>query len=255
MAARLGFLPDGDLIGAGSAPSHDVVVRLSGATGAEVWQHPMFDPSNLIVDGGLAADGVVGVGGRHSAPGVNGLFALKFATRLAGRNLVVQQDEADPAKNRLVLGARDTRLIVSRADGGPQDPTVHGGVFELSNPVTGETATFPLPAGSWTALPGNKPGRERYRYRDSSGTTPCTKVIMKTAKTVTVECRGPLMTFTLDEPSQGSLRATLRLGSGGPDLCFEFGGTVRDDVGTGATGKGLFAAKDAPPPTTCPGGF
>ena len=59
--------------------------------------------------------------------------------------------------------------------------------------------------------------------------------------------------FSLDEPSQGALAASIRLGTADPQ-CAVFGGDVSKDVGTASPGpSGVFRARAAAPANgACP---
>ena len=59
-------------------------------------------------------------------------------------------------------------------------------------------------------------------------------------------------TFTLDEPTQGSLGLRLSTGTGNLRRCIVFGGTVNRDAGSMGRGAGVFKASEAPPPLACP---
>jgi hypothetical protein len=67
-------------------------------------------------------------------------------------------------------------------------------------------------------------------------------------------CRGAGIPFTLDEPAQGSLAASLALGAS-PAFCMEFGGAQRKDFGIGSNLNvpllGRFRRSEAPAPTSC----
>jgi hypothetical protein len=102
-----------------------------------------------------------------------------------------------------------------------------------------------LPARGWVGL-GSPPGANGYRYRDRARSLgPCTGATL-TRKRFRVRCTGQDVGFTLDEPQQGSLRASVALGTEGLRACFSFGGTIHRDA------VGIFQAKRAPAPTFCP---
>jgi hypothetical protein len=68
--------------------------------------------------------------------------------------------------------------------------------------------------------------------------------VLRGGKKLTAKCIGSLG-FTLDEPTQGSLDASLGL-AGGAQQCAGFGGDVVIDQ------PGKFKAKKASPPAVCP---
>jgi hypothetical protein len=84
------------------------------------------------------------------------------------------------------------------------------------------------------------------RDRDPRGLLgPVRSARLKPGRFAKVVAKGAGIDFRLDEPSQGSLGATLR--SGDRHYCTLFGGTVRRDQ------PGVFIAVRAPAPVVCPG--
>jgi hypothetical protein len=252
--ARWAFLVGGDLIGtgavAGPGDQSGFAARLSSATGALMWQQRMV----RVEGGGPSTPDTVRTGDSLVAVGDP---TWKFASRLSASKLFIQQDVNFPAKNKLVFASKDRRLMIPYASGGLEDPSVEGGVFQLSNSITGETVDFPLPAAGWSAvLPGKSTG-DRWIYRDPTGASACAKIVLSTGKGLKMSCRGPaLAAFTLDEISQQNLRVTLRLGTGTPDICFDsFLSTVVLNTGTGPTGRGIVNIKNLGPAPVCIGGF
>ncbi len=74
----------------------------------------------------------------------------------------------------------------------------------------------------------------------------------KTASTVEVALR--VLPFTLDEPTQDSLTVTVQFGADEP-YCMSFGptsGNIVADRGRSSDRAGLFKARDADRPVTCP---
>ena len=126
----------------------------------------------------------------------------------------------------------------------------------LSNPASGESASFTLPAGaSWRGL-GVPDGDAGYVYRDRGGSAgPCRTLVVQRGRRLVLRCDGRIgaIPFTLDEPSQGELEVRVAFGSG-TVVCARFGGSVRRDAGIGAGGgRGVFRATDAPAPSGCGG--
>jgi hypothetical protein len=165
---------------------------------------------------------------------------------LAGTRLFVRDQDGRPARRKLVVSATDA-LVETPLPGNADDPTTAGATLTLLNAATGETAAFFLPAGAeWQGL-GTPAGQSGYIYRDPSGANgPCKKLSVKQGLGFRALCDGANgdIPFTLDEPQQGALAVTLRLGAG--DLhCLSFGGTVVKD--TPATGGrvGSFSARKA----------
>lgn len=62
-------------------------------------------------------------------------------------------------------------------------------------------------------------------------------------------CAGSSITYTLDEPSQGSFFVKLTIGT--ESSCVRFGGTVAKDLPNAGKNGGVFQAKSAPPPAAC----
>ena len=110
------------------------------------------------------------------------------------------------------------------------------------------------PGPNWKALGRNPEGKAGYRYRDNtSANGPCKIVVARPGKVLRVVCLAKTteIPFSLSDSPQGSLTATLQVGLGRTH-CMSFGGTVAKDS-TAQNGKvGLFFAKDAPAPGSCP---
>jgi hypothetical protein len=167
---------------------------------------------------------------------------------ITGRRLRVRDQVGTPHRRALRFAAKDP-AITSPGVGSDGDPTSDGAILEIVNPVSLEGQTIALPAVGWQAR-GNPPGANGYRYRGGKvGTGPCRSVRIRAGQ-LRARCRGAELTLTLNEAEQGTLAVGLRLGNA-ITYCTRFGGTVSQDVGTGQ-GKGLFVAKDAPAPVSCP---
>jgi len=174
------------------------------------------------------------------APGTS---ACALDVPVAGK-LLRARERSDPGGRRLVVVAEDAAIAAPEA-GGPADPTVAGAVLDLVNPFSGERHAIALPAAGWEAT------RHGYRYRDQPRALgPCKSGVLQTGK-LKVVCRGAELTFTLDEPSQGTLVAALALGTDRV-YCARFGGAIGADVGLAVARSGRFVARDAPTPVACP---
>ena len=111
------------------------------------------------------------------------------------------------------------------------------------NPSTGEQQTIPLPATYWKRL-GSTIAGQGYVYNDKAGIAgPCQSIVLKPSS-LRASCRGAL-SFSLDEPSQGSLGVVLSTGDHAGKYCMLFGSPVRDVTGS-------FLSKSAPQPIACP---
>src|SRR5262249_5476991 len=139
--------------------------------------------------------------------------------------------------------------------GSGADPTVGGGTLTLYNPTTLETARIDLPKGHWKAL-GKPRGTGGYKYSDKDlADGPCKKVLVKPGKLLKALGLREQLAFTLDENlGQGSLAVKFSSGDAGTiSSCLVFGGTItRDKPATPLGVTGVFKAKDAPAPMTCP---
>jgi len=166
---------------------------------------------------------------------------------VAGRKLVLR--DRGETRRKLLVEAADG-FIALPEPGSFDEPTTAGATVVLSNPATGEIATFDLPAGpAWTAL-GSPAGRSGYRYLDPDGTNgPCKSLRMvRGARKLRISCvsKNAPIPFSLDELLQGSLAVTVRLGAGDV-YCMSFGGVVRTDRERIGNRAGAFIAVDAPP--------
>ena len=260
----------GDAIVAGFVDSgstnHDfTVLRLAGATGAELWRQSIdgsdsgdgsADTDEALAVAVTAADDVVAAGftqnERSSIDDKRDFAVVRLdggdggVGPVLGRRLVVADKAADPSARRVSVSATD-RAIKTSPSGSAGDPTLGGGSITLMNPTTLESVTLPLPSGSWRGL-GTPAGSRGYKYGDPGGANgPCKAVLAKPGK-LRASCLGGLgsIPFSLDEPTQGALVLSLQLGAASAQ-CARFGGDVRRDAGTANPGPGgTFIATDAP---------
>jgi hypothetical protein len=171
---------------------------------------------------------------------------------VGGKRLVVRDKDGDPTARRITARAADS-FIETPLPGSADDPSIAGAVVELVNPVTGESATFTLPPGSgWRSIGGA--GQRGYAYSDRTGANgPCRSLSVRRGRGFKAVCVGSNgnIPFTLDEPSQGTLAATLTLG-GANRHCMTFGAgqIVQDTQATGGN-LGVFSGRNAPP-APCP---
>jgi outer membrane protein assembly factor BamB len=163
---------------------------------------------------------------------------------VAGHQLRFEDRAGKPARRRLRFELRDAAVTVP-ADAGAADPTVAGATLEVLNPESGERVAVSLPAAGWQRRPRG------YRYDDGSRALgPCTRAQIQDGR-VKAKCVGDGVAFTLDEPAQGALVVAFTLGTERVH-CARFGGVVVADAGTDGSRRGVFAARDAPAPATCP---
>jgi len=230
----------------------DGLIKLAGVDGAQQWRYRglnfpklqglTFDPANNPLGVGFLAhislEGfmVVKLGGADGSDVLPGK-QLRFV------------DHGSPTNRRLTI-------ISTNAVGFPTQPDLHnnGATLQLLNPATGESEVFNLPAPKWEALAHVG----YYVYKDRPGQYgPCTSVVIKAGKVFRAVCKGrpfvPL-SFSLDEPAQGSLAVILTTGAGADPIttqCMQFGGAVKTDRPVAGKTSGLFWAKDAPAPQDC----
>jgi len=247
------------------------MVKLSGATGTELWRQQLngvvgnADVANSVaVDdmGNVLAAGTLD--NHHVANLVGDDFTVVSVSAATGQlllpktgnSLIVGDDATNPTRRKIRVRSKDRLLPVTGAMGNG-DPTVTGAQLRITNPSTGETATFSLPAVHWQAH-GKRIGPLqilRYDYKDSKGVDgPCQRVRVSANRKLFAKCSGKLgdIPFTLDEATQGELAVALSLGS--VEYCMRFGGTIEKDRGTNtSSSKGVFKAKRAPAsPIPCP---
>jgi hypothetical protein len=167
---------------------------------------------------------------------------------VAGKRLVVRDKDGDARARKIIATAADP-LIETPLPGSTDDPSIAGAVFELRNPGTGESATFSLPPGAnWRRLGGGA-GLRGFVYSDRSGANgPCRLVSIRRGRRFKAVCTGANgdVPFTLDEPAQGALAATLQLG-GTNAYCLSFGGQIIRDTQAAGGGIGVFLARNALP--------
>jgi hypothetical protein len=187
-------------------------------------------------------------------------------TPVTGRSIKMK-DKTQPGTARRKLGvlSRDPTVAIP-GDGGAGDPTLSGGSIELLNTSgSGESDTVDLPAGNWRRVPSslakplrgwlykeivdNPPTNDYKIYvlikSNSSGTSKVLKAKVK-------DYRGTVLSYTLDEPSQGSMGVLISTGT--DQHCMDFGGEVRHDEGEvlgDGVHRGKFGARLAPAPPSC----
>lgn len=222
---------DTDQDGAGDACDVDNPVCGNGAlTGAEV------------------CDGAVGCSaGATCRADCSGCDQL-----VAGSALQIRDRDGDAGKRQIKVSSQDAGIAAPTA-GSANDPRSVGAVLTVKNPSSGETTQINLPGAHWSGL-GRPGGSGGYKYSDKDQVAgPCKSGYWKPGKLKMV-CSGPLVTYTLDELTQGAIVAAVESGTlracaafGGP-----FGGTVLKDVPAASERTGTFKVKNAPPPVACP---
>ncbi len=175
------------------------------------------------------------------------------ATPVAGKSLLIK-DNTDPTRRKIVLSLKDPALDTSPGSG--IDPATNGMRIQFYNAADGDdNVCFDLPAGEAWRQNGSSTSPS-YSYKDSpSQYGPCRSVAIADGQLIRMTCAGrrtPL-DYSLDENTQEAV--AVRVESSGQAYCAVFGGTVSKDVGidpSAPRGKGLFKAKLAPAPGSCP---
>ncbi len=180
---------------------------------------------------------------------VPGTAACTRDVRLSGRQLNVVDDAQKPGRRRLRVRSEDSSFTPP-SPGGLEDPTLVGATLELVNPVSYETQILALPASRWAGL-GEPAGVKGYRYQDPKREDgPCTDAVLKPGR-LRARCRGAELSFMLEGSPQEALAVALRVANE-VTYCMRFGGEVQRDVPTTESGRGVFKARNAPPPVSCP---
>lgn len=239
------------------------VIKLAGATGAEVWRQEIDGDSRRTSPGQEEARAVaVDAAGDVVAAGFidNKATDEEFTVvkldgttgtlgPIRGARLVLKDHADNPRRRKLLVAVGDGTVLVP-PPGSADDPTSVGAEILLLNPTTLESATFVLPGGAgWQTVDGAT-GFVGYIYHDTAASAgPCKSLQATLRGTIKVVClsKQETLPFSLDEPSQGSLIFSVRFGSY-PPQCATFGGRISRDVGTASPGpKGFFKAVAAPP--------
>jgi hypothetical protein len=225
---RLTLTADDDPIAAFSGGGF---ARYAGTDGQLLWRREVTGFSDLTSIVAPPGDQIFVSGGS------NGVTILGLAEGVGGRKASLR--ELAPGELKLAIVSKDP-LLFAPSPGGPNDPSAGGATFELRNPVSAESTSIVLPAAGWVGKTGKKPGAVVWKYADVAGV--CRRVRLLAGKKLTIKCLGDLG-FSLDEPSQGNLVATLAF-AGGHRHCMSFGGVVADE-------PGRFVAKNSSP-IACP---
>ena len=171
---------------------------------------------------------------------------------VAGKRLLVKDDARNTAKRKIVVLSKDKEALVVPEPGSPAAPTAGGGRLEITNPTTGASQIVDLPAANWVGI-GRPAGSQGYSYKDGKGAAgPCRRVLVKKQKVLKATCQGDGIAFALGDAPQGSLRVALTTGTAPHTYCMLFGGTVTRDTAPTGRKAGLFRAKNAQPPGSCP---
>jgi hypothetical protein len=167
------------------------------------------------------------------------------------------------ARRKIIFASKDPAIGIS-ADGGPGDPSLNGGSVRIVNTAgSAESQLFSLAAGNWRRVPRDlaKPLRG-WKYKEVVPNPPAFDYKVKVAikaiysgavlRVVLKDDRGSLISYTLDEPMQGSVG--VQVSTGADRQCANFGGTIVEDssadLGNGVY-RGVFVAKGAPAPSEC----
>jgi hypothetical protein len=174
---------------------------------------------------------------------------LLVSQQRPGGKIAVKDNATKPAARKISFTSKSD--LWETPAPGPSDPTVLGAVLHVASHAGTDDLLVTLPASGWKGL-GKPAGSKGYAYSDRRRLFgPCTSVTVKPGKSVSAACSGAAIPFTLDEPAQESVRVSLTLG-GAATQCMEFGGTVQADRPAVGKKSGLFQAKNAPAPASCP---
>jgi hypothetical protein len=227
---RLTLTADDDPIATFYEGGTAAFARYAGTDGQLLWRREVA---------GTGTYSIVAGPGDHVflSGGFDGVTIFGMAEGVGGRKASLR--EFAPNDLKLAIVSKDPLLFAPRP-GGPNDPSAGGATFELRNPVSAESTSIVLPAAGWVGKTGKKPGSVAWKYADTAGV--CRRVRLLAGKKLTIKCVGDLG-FSLDEPFQGNLVATLAF-AGGHRHCMSFGGVVADE-------PGRFVAKNSSP-IACP---
>lgn len=169
-------------------------------------------------------------------------------------------------KRAVSLVSKDSAIAIP-AEGGSGDPLVHGGRIEVLNTSgTGESVTIQLPAENWWRIPQDPNGGLRgWKYKEEVNNLPTDRyrifVLFKqsavgTQPRLKMKVRdkvGNVITYTLNEESQGSIG--VRFLTGSDQHCVDSSDALRKkdlsrQTSTGGW-RGRFLTKDTPPPLDC----
>ena len=168
----------------------------------------------------------------------------EFGQPRSAKKLILKDKDGDATKRKLVFLSKDPAVTV-----GADAPTAVGASLRVTNPTTGETDLFALPASGWKGL-GNPAGSKGYKYKDKSLTNgPCKVAVLKPGNLLKFVCKGDQIDFSLDEPFQGTLVVRVHVGT--QTQCAELGGDVVKDTQALDGKTGLFKAKNAPLVASC----
>jgi DNA-binding beta-propeller fold protein YncE len=156
----------------------------------------------------------------------------------------------EPSRRNFSFKVRTTdaapaNRVVAPAPGSAGDPTVHGLQVTIYNGSgSGEKTILALPAGPEWVLLGSAASPKGYRYKGPTGGV-VQKVLVKD-DLLKVKAKGAGLTYTLNEPSQGSI--AVRLAAGGA-LTWCGVSVPKPGFDTQDSFVGL---KNSPAPTSCP---
>jgi cysteine-rich repeat protein len=156
-----------------------------------------------------------------------------------GKRLLLKDRQEKPQKRALKLVAKDPDVGTGAEQGGPGDPTLHGGFLKVVSRSGDQFVTaHDLPAANWRIK--GKPGKNKGYKLKKAG--PIRTVLVKPGKTLKVVARGDALGHTLRADPDP---VHVALGLGSQVYCLTFGGRA-----TFKPGK-TFVARKAPAPEAC----
>jgi uncharacterized delta-60 repeat protein len=183
----------------------------------------------ILVAGDTSADQDIAVVRLETDPPPTTTTTTTLPPASAGHPIPVSVVVVKPG-GVMKLVAKGAFTAPAAADG---DPTIEGGSLTLTG--SEGSVTYPLPAGSWTAL--GRRSIKGYRFTGDE----CTVLLKR--RTVKAVCRGATGTLALPDP--GPLDVALTIGAGTTRYCGRCGGTARDT-------ERLFSRRRCAAPAACP---
>jgi DNA-binding beta-propeller fold protein YncE len=158
------------------------------------------------------------------------------------RSLSLKDDAANPGRRKVTFKSSTRTALPANKIAGPfVDPTVNGASITVYNSNGGpDSVTVALPKEFWKATGSG------FSYKNSGAA-----ISRVTVRTDSISVKGgkALWTYTLDEPSQGSVAVRLQLGNG-PTWCAN--GPAKDPAAKNDKVGKFKAQSNSPAPGVCP---
>ncbi len=210
------------------------VVKLAAGNGATIFDRIFLKSSGTAI--ALNAQNEVVVTSL-------GFTVTEIGPPAEGKGILVKGNPEKLEKRKLQVQVKDDGFVPA-TPGASGDPSLVGALLTVRNPTTNEQMSLSLPPVGWIGA-GKPAGAKGWKYKLKGD--PCAAVIKAGQWQVT--CVGSAVSYTLDEPSQGSLAAKLTIGT--ESSCVVFGGEIKKDLPNEGKKGGTFQAKNAPAPAAC----